>query len=81
MRFNDILRLTLQHNFSDKPTRDSIKIKVDLVTIQTPAVPIARTYHASCLVGKYMVVSGGEAAVLADLQDMWAFDLELRIWH
>ena len=51
------------------------------MTIQTPAVPIARTYHASCLVGKYMVVSGGEAAVLADLQDMWAFDLELRIWH
>jgi hypothetical protein len=28
-----------------------------------------------------MVVSAGEAAVLADLQDMWAFDLEQRIWH
>lgn len=27
-----------------------------------------------------MIVCGGEAAVLADLQDIWAFDLEAQIW-
>lgn len=42
-------------------------------------MPSARTYHASCLLGKYMVSIGGEAA--SDLKDFWALDLEERIWY
>ena len=42
-------------------------------------VPSARTYHASCLLSKYMVTVGGEA--LSDLRDFWAFDLETSRWY
>lgn len=42
-------------------------------------MPSARTYHASCLVGKFMIVTGGEAN--SDLNDMWALDLEDQIWY
>lgn len=42
-------------------------------------MPSARTYHASCLIGKYMVTIGGEANT--DLKDFWALDLEGRTWH
>ena len=76
MRFNDTLRLILPNNFSD--TRQ--KIKVELVALTTPSVPVARTYHASCLIGRFMIVCGGEASVLADLWDIWAFDLEASSW-
>ncbi len=41
-------------------------------------IPSARTYHASCLLGKYMIVVGGEAN--SDLKDMWALDLEEQRW-
>jgi hypothetical protein len=41
--------------------------------------PSPRTYHASCLAGKYMVTVGGEAT--ADLKDFWALDLEQRMWY
>ena len=41
-------------------------------------IPTARTYHASCLLGKYMIVIGGES--LSDLKDLWALDLEQRKW-
>lgn len=38
-----------------------------------------RTYHASCLIDKYMVVIGGEA--VSDQSDLWALDLEQGLWH
>ena len=43
-------------------------------------LPSPRTYHASCLVDKYMVVSGGEANN-TDMTDMWALDIEECRWH
>ena len=42
-------------------------------------VPAPRTYHASCLLSKFMIVSAGEANN-TDLNDMWALDLELAYW-
>ena len=42
-------------------------------------MPSPRTYHASCLVDKYMVVSGGEANN-TDMTDMWALDIEEGRW-
>lgn len=42
-------------------------------------LPLARTYHASCLVQNYMVVIGGEAS--ADLKDFWALDLDNNTWR
>lgn len=42
-------------------------------------IPSPRTYHASCLLGKYMIIVGGEAN--SDLKDLWALDLEERLWH
>lgn len=41
-------------------------------------VPSARTYHAACLLGKYMIIVGGEAN--SDLKDFWALDLEENMW-
>lgn len=41
-------------------------------------MPSARTYHASCLISRFMVTIGGEAN--SDLKDFWAFDLENSIW-
>lgn len=42
-------------------------------------MPCPRTYHASCLAGHYMIVSGGEANN-TDLNDMWALDLNRACW-
>ena len=55
--------------------------RVERITLAegTP-LPSPRTYHASCLVDKYMVVSGGEANN-TDMTDMWALDIELCKWH
>lgn len=50
------------------------------MALTSQIVPLARTYHASCLVGRFMIVLGGEAALLADLQDVWALDLETTRW-
>jgi hypothetical protein len=52
-----------------------------MVMPETQNNPLARTYHASCLLDKFMIVSGGEAQILADLQDLWAFNLETREWR
>lgn len=41
-------------------------------------MPSPRTYHASCLLGKYMIVVGGESD--SDLSDLWALDLEQKMW-
>ena len=41
-------------------------------------LPLSRTYHAACLIGHYMVISGGEAN--ADMQDVWAFNLNTSSW-
>lgn len=42
-------------------------------------MPLPRTYHASCLVGQYMIVVGGESNN-TDMQDLWALDLEAGRW-
>lgn len=42
-------------------------------------MPSPRTYHASCLLGKFMITIGGEAT--SDLKDLWALDLEEKIWY
>jgi len=63
MRFNDTLRLVLPDQIDDAQK----KIKVELLALTNQLVPLARTYHASCLVGRFMIVLGGEAALLADL--------------
>lgn len=45
------------------------------------AFPCPRTYHASTLVEKYMVVIGGESGTNSDLDDLWALDLKTQIWY
>jgi hypothetical protein len=45
---------------------------------RSPA-PTPRTYHASCLMSKYLVTIGGESN--ADLKDFWAFDMEEKVWY
>ena len=42
-------------------------------------MPSPRTYHASCLLGKFMVTVGGEANT--DLRDLWALDLDAKKWY
>ena len=46
---------------------------------QSP-IPSARTYHASCLVDKFMIVSGGESNN-TDMNDMWALNILKKIWY
>jgi hypothetical protein len=52
-RFNNTLRLQLRQT-------DDL-IDVEMLQISTSDLPSARTYHASCLQGKYMIVVGGES--------------------
>lgn len=51
----------------------SIYVKKVQVSPDSP-LPSPRTYHASCLISKYMVTISGEAN--SDLKDLWAFDLD-----
>jgi len=56
-----------------------MNIKVSKVrTLEGAQIPLARTYHASCLVDSLMIVIGGEAT--SDLKDFWALDLESSTW-
>ena len=80
MRYNDVLRLQLpkQNNDSNYGDQES-SIQVSLVQIFSQAIPLPRTYHAACLVDRFMFICGGEANS-SDLQDFWVFDLELCAW-
>ena len=51
---------------------------VDSDTVGTDILP-GRTYHASTIVHKYMIVVGGESGS-SDLNDFWALDLESKKW-
>ena len=41
-------------------------------------IPWERTYHSAEVVGKYLVIFGGE--VLTDLDDLWVFDFQSQEW-
>jgi len=71
-RFNDVYRL----KFGSRP--HTLAVEKVVPALNSP-LPSARTYHASCLLGKYMITVGGEA--LSDLRDFWAFDLETSRWY
>ena len=74
-RFND----TIQIAFDDSGKKSGSTVSVAKVVLrENSPVPSARTYHASCLLGKYMIIVGGEAN--SDLRDVWALDLEERVW-
>jgi hypothetical protein len=73
MRFNDTLKITF-------PTWKPDEVFVERLRLQDDSpMPLPRTYHASCLVGQYMIVVGGESNN-TDMQDLWALDLEAGRW-
>lgn len=73
MRFNDTLKITF-------PTWKPDEVFVERLRLQDDSpLPSPRTYHASCLVGHYMIVAGGESNN-TDMQDLWALDLEAGRW-
>lgn len=77
MRFNDTLKLDLSNcglRRGGKPSGAVSKV----VLAENSPIPLARTYHASCLIKNYMVVVGGEAS--SDLKDFWALDLDTFTW-
>lgn len=78
MRFNDTIRVQLPDD--SLPRKGFVqKCRVSKVALaQNSPVPMARTYHASCLVQNFMVVIGGEAS--SDLRDFWALDLDSNTW-
>lgn len=49
--------------------------QVTLSTVKVSSAPDPRTYHASTLVDKYMIIVGGESISSGDLNDLWALDL------
>ena len=74
-RFNDVFRL----RFSKKSCVGPSTLLVEkVIPADNSPMPSPRTYHASCLVNKYMVTVGGEAN--SDLKDFWAFDLDSQMW-
>lgn len=88
LRFNDTLKLTLSKPVEGPVDRDSInnqyqlsrRTKVERMRLaEGSPMPSPRTYHASCLVDKFMVVSGGEANN-TDMTDMWALNIEEGKW-
>jgi len=46
---------------------------------EEPVIPSPRTYHASTLVDRFMIVVGGESNS-SDLNDFWTLDLESKRW-
>ena len=79
MRFNDTLKIDLDNLTSSRRTQGS-SVRVSKLAFQDNAQqPLARTYHASCLVRNFMVVIGGEAN--SDLKDFWALDLDFNVWR
>jgi hypothetical protein len=76
MRFNDTLRvqLTTQEGLNFNQELKPPVSTVELVQLTSTIIPEARTYHASCLVDRFMVVVGGEAHN-TDMNDIWALDL------
>ena len=80
-RFNDTIKLEfVESSLLKRNNNNGQKVlKVERLELaENSPIPSARTYHASCLLGKYMVVVGGEAN--SDLKDLWALDLEERRW-
>lgn len=43
--------------------------------------PCPRTYHASTLIDRFMVICGGESSSNTDLNDFWALDLQNEVWY
>jgi len=79
MRFNDTLKLELPDESIPRKS-GSHKAKVSRMRLNDNSqLPLPRTYHASCLIQKYMVVIGGEST--SDLRDFWALDLEEGMWY
>ena len=54
--------------------------KVNLFEVQGSLIPEPRTYHASCLLNEFMIVSAGEVNG-QDSQDLWALNLETGFWY
>ena len=84
-RFDDVLKLQLPAtnclNSSGQDVEANCTTKVESVSLALEnSTPSARTYHASCLVKKFMVVSGGEANN-TDLSDLWAFNILDKTWY
>ncbi|CDW71485.1 kelch repeat [Stylonychia lemnae] len=77
-RFNDTIKLEFIESTSSRRGHKTLKVE-KLSLAENSPMPQARTYHASCLLGKYMIIVGGEATT--DLKDLWALDLERKIWY
>lgn len=74
LRFNDTLKLTF-------PTWKPNEVFVERMRLKDDSpLPQPRTYHASCLVGRFMVVIGGESNN-TDMQDLWVLDVEDGRWY
>jgi hypothetical protein len=75
-RFDDTIKIQLDEPIVSKRGQNSQRtVFVEKLAIKPNSpMPSARTYHASCLVGKYMITIGGEAN--SDLKDFWALDLD-----
>lgn len=41
--------------------------------------PRERTYHAEEIMGDFVFIVGGESSI-GDLQDVWAFDINNKVW-
>ena len=56
-----------------------VKEQINTNEGEEPVILSARTYHASTLVDRFMVVVGGESNS-SDLNDFWTLDLEMKRW-
>ena len=77
--FSSYKNLKLKNHQSSNSRKEQWTVHVSTFVKQEgeEKIPSARTYHASTLVEKYMVVVGGESGS-SDLNDFWALDLESK---
>ncbi len=74
MRFNDTLKIQIEDSTGSSSKRPATAKFSKVVLQENSPLPLPRTYHASCQIGQFMVVIGGEAT--SDLKDFWALDLD-----
>jgi hypothetical protein len=85
-KFNDIIQLKLP-DYGSKNDFGKLTLIGRSVNLANnigesgPLEPSRRTYHAATLLKRFMVVIGGESNQSGDLNDLWTFDLEARVWY
>lgn len=75
----EIVLLVREVAFKEPPAQEpGIQQNINNLEYQ---MPCKRTYHASTLLQRFMVIVGGESNQRGDLNDIWCLDLDSMLWY